>query len=447
MAQDQQIDLGYQPRRWQSEVHATRKRYSIWVLHRRAGKTVALVMEAIRTALETDLPNPHVALIYPQRDQARRVAWPMLKDHVRVVPNVQLRESDLQVIFPHNGARISLFGTHDGQYESMRGLYFDLACFDEYAQCDGKAFSQVVRPALADRKGELIMCGTPQGRDKFYEAWIKAGQHPNLWSRFMLKASESGLLDEEELSDSRKQMDEAEYQREYECEFTAMPAGAFYANEIRALRHEGRLTELRPDDGKPVVAAMDVGVNDATVCWFAQVVGTAVHVIDCLVWRDTSLRDVLRDMRAQPYNLVYLGVPHDMGHREQTSNAPKYMTIMDLLPGVQVEVIPRLRVEDGIMLTRQLFTQLKFDRGSCGDGLEFLATYQRKFSRDTQKFLNTPKHDDASDYADALRYLAQLLDILAGGDGSGNGGTIDQTVVSRNRYRPPRVVGTEVRGY
>ena len=445
MTRPQQLHLAYNPRDWQALAHATHKRYSVLVLHRRAGKTVYLIQEAIFCAMQDPAKTktgqyPNVALIYPQRGQAERVAWPLLKQFVRDIPGVKIRESHLQIIFEHNGGTITLFGTHDNQYEAMRGLRFNLACFDEFAQCVDAALPEVVRPALSDEEGELIICGTPQGRDKFYDAWVKAGERDG-WSRFMLKASQSGIIADAELEENRSLLDADIYEREYECEFTAMPAGSFYANEIRELRDSDRVTTILPEGNRPVIAAMDVGIADATVIWLAQVSGTAINIFNCMVYHDTSLRDIIRELRAQPYDLTYLGVPHDMGHREQTSGDPKYLMIMDLLPGTQVEVLPIIRVEQGIFMVRQLFPQFRFDEGHCGDGVEFLASYKRKFSRDTQRFLTTPLHDAASDYADALRYLAQLLDMLAGGGGDGTGGSIDQTVVSHNRGAPVKVIG------
>jgi len=105
-----------------------------------------------------------------------------------------------------------------------------------------------------------------------------------------------------------------------------------------------------------------------------------------------------------------------------------------------VELLPRRPLDEGIMMVRNMFSQLYFNNATCGDGVEYLSSYVRKYSRDTQMFLNTPKHDAAADYADAIRYVAQLLDVLAGGDGSGNGGTIDESVMTRFQ-RAPRVVG------
>ncbi len=434
------IDLEYVPREWQAHVHKTRKRYSVWVLHRRAGKTVALVMEAIRTALEVTGHAPRVALIYPWRTQAETVAWPILEMVARKIPDARATRSKLEVYFPHNDAVIRCFGTHDGQYESMRGLYFDLACFDEFAQCDAKALPEVVRPALSDHKGELIICGTPKGRDNFYKEWMAAGSLPDLWSRFMLKASESGIIDEQELSENRAMLDQDVYDREYECEFSAVAEGAFYTNQIRDLRGEGRLTELLPIPNKPVGCAVDIGISDASVCWFFQVIGTAVHVIDCQFWHDTKIQDILRDIRSQEYNLMVMGIPHDMAQRDQLTGMTKEMTFREMLPGVEVVLLPRFAVDTGIMLVRKMFGQIKMDAAHCGDGLGYLSSYVRKFSRETNQFLNTPKHDAASDYADAFRYLCQLLDVQAGGDGSGNGGTIDETCMTVMHTRP-KVVG------
>ena len=81
-----------------------------------------------------------------------------------------------------------------------------------------------------------------------------------------------------------------------------------------------------------------------------------------------------------------------------------------------MEVLPRQDVATGVFLVTSLFPQMKFDV-DCGDGLEYLATYHRKFNRDTQQFTDKPHHDLSSDYADGLRYLCCMMDQLAGGDG------------------------------
>ena len=43
--------------------------------------------------------------------------------------------------------------------------------FDEYAQMRPRIWSEVVRPALADREGWATFIGTPMGKNHFYDLY------------------------------------------------------------------------------------------------------------------------------------------------------------------------------------------------------------------------------------------------------------------------------------
>ena len=75
---------------------------------------------------------------------------------------------------------------------------------DEYAQCSPTIWGEVVRPALADRKGWAIFIGTPKGTNNFYTIYQTAltnmHKHPELkWYAFNAPASKTKIIDEEEL--------------------------------------------------------------------------------------------------------------------------------------------------------------------------------------------------------------------------------------------------------
>jgi len=55
------IDLGFQPRPWQSEFIARAKRFSVAVVHRRAGKTVL----AIRKGADGEMQIERLAVLEP----------------------------------------------------------------------------------------------------------------------------------------------------------------------------------------------------------------------------------------------------------------------------------------------------------------------------------------------------------------------------------------------
>ncbi len=54
--------------------------------------------------------------------------------------------------------------------DGLRGIYLDGCVIDEYANIQGKLFTEIIRPALSDRKGWCVFIGTPQGtNNNFYE--------------------------------------------------------------------------------------------------------------------------------------------------------------------------------------------------------------------------------------------------------------------------------------
>jgi phage terminase large subunit len=115
-------------------------------------------------------------------------------------------------------ARIRIYGADNP--DRLRGIYLDGVVLDEFGDMDPTIWTQVIRPALSDRKGWACFIGTPKGKNTFHRLWVEAEDDPD-WTRLMLKASETGLLDAKELADARKMMSEDEYAQEYECSFEA----------------------------------------------------------------------------------------------------------------------------------------------------------------------------------------------------------------------------------
>ena len=113
---------------------------------------------------------------------------------------------------------------------------------DEYAQMREGLWSEVIRPALADRQGNATFIGTPMGRNAFASLWARAESDP-AWFSLMLKASESGILPAAELAAARQEMSADQYAQEFECSFDAAVQGAYYAALILAAR--GREADRR----------------------------------------------------------------------------------------------------------------------------------------------------------------------------------------------------------
>jgi len=86
------------------------------------------------------------------------------------------------------------------------------------------------------------------------------------------------VLEAERLEDKAKRIDM--YEHIWEGGFLVFSEGAYYSTEMRLAKEEDRVGEVRYDRDKGVVTAWDLGIGDSTSIWFAQYIGTEIHIID-----------------------------------------------------------------------------------------------------------------------------------------------------------------------
>lgn len=214
----QVITIPYKPHRLQYEIHEGLKRWNVLVAHRRFGKTVCSVNILIAAALRCKKVNPQFAYVAPFRNQAKSIAWKEIKKYTSCIPGIEYSESDLRVTFPHNNAEIRLYGADNA--DALRGLYFDGAVLDEVADMRPEVWGEVIRPALADRKGWAVFIGTPKGINMFSELYFHAVADDD-WYAAIFRASETGIIDAEELRQMKQTMTESQIAQELECDFSA----------------------------------------------------------------------------------------------------------------------------------------------------------------------------------------------------------------------------------
>lgn len=404
------VVLKYIPRPKFVPFHNRNQRYAVLVCHRRAGKTYAAVNELVSRALYVNTdhrPNPFYGYVAPFRTQAKQIAWTILKDAVRDIPGHKIFESELYVKLP-NGAQIKLFGADDP--DSLRGFYFDGVILDEYGDMKSTMWA-VVRPMLSDRKGWCVFMGTPKGKNEFYEVREKARMDEDAKKYFYLclKASESGHLAQSELDEARAEMDEDEYEAEYECSFESAVKGSYYSKWMLQLEQDGQITSVPTEEGLPVYVAMDIGRADSTVAWFFQVFRGEIRLVDYYRKNNLSVDEFMSDLEDMndnnsiPYKIEKIYLPHDAKAKTFASGKSTIEQILDY--GYKCELIPKLSKADGIQAVRKTLPLCWFDLTRCYQGIEHLKAYQRKWDADKKVFAEEPLHDASSDSADAFRYL------------------------------------------
>ena len=391
----------YEPRGPFIDFHARPHRWAVIVAHRRAGKTVACVADLVLDALFTKKQDYRAAYIAPQYNQAKDIAWGYIKRLTADVPGVQYNESELRADFP-NGARIRLYGADNP--DRLRGLYLDAVILDEYADMKPRVWGEIIRPLLADRKGWAAFIGTPKGKNEFWRIWNDADAS---WFKLNVKASESGLLDSEELKAARASMTEDQYLQEFENSFEAAITGAYYGRELRQLEEAGRHTAVDWDDQAPVYTAWDLGYHDDTAIWFYQVVLGEVRFIDYYAASGLSIEDYAGVVKGKPYKYKLHWLPHDARAKTLASGGKSIQEQLAVHLGMPtLRIVPDLSVQDGIQAVRMMLPRTWFDKTNCGDGVEALKQYQREWDEDKKTFREKPRHDWTSHCADALRMAA-----------------------------------------
>ena len=407
----QEVSTGYEPRPPQKEIHKAVKnsRWTVAVCHRRMGKTVAAINQLIHSALQCEKNAPQYAYIAPTYSQAKRIAWDYLKEYTRPlggIPNV----SELRVDFM--GRRISLYGADNP--DALRGIYLDGCVIDEYGDVNPGLFTEVIRPALSDRIGWAMFIGTPKGSNHFKTLRDFADTDDNEnWTLKEFKASETKLIDAEELKDAKKAMGENKYEQEFEISFEAPIVGAYYGELLKELTDKHRIREIPTEAATQKITAWDLGMSDSTAIWVAETISGEVRLMDFYEASGESLDHYIAWLDEKGYRDYTHIMPHDVNVRELQTGKSRYQFLTEA--GLEIEVAPKASVEDGIQAARRILPNCWFNKDKTRSGLECLQNYRRVFNEKTSSFQNRPLHDWSSHAADAFRYLALGMDTAGNG--------------------------------
>lgn len=416
------IRIPYVPRPQFAPFHNRTQRWGCLVCHRRAGKTVACIHELQRSALKSRHDSSLFAYIAPTFTQAKTVAWEYLTRAAAPILRFGAKAniSELRMDYP-NGSKVRLFGAD--RYNALRGVRLDGAVLDEFADFDPRAWDEVIRPALSDRKGFAVFIGTPKGHNAFYKTWLKAQGKPD-WYTLMLKASQSvpindelaekygqewaednSLLTSDELLKLREESPEETYQQEFECSFEAAIRGAVYGKYMAEAEASGRIRSVPFDPASQVYTAWDIGGDhDATAIWFCQVSHNTINIIDHYEAVGSDSAPHVRAVLNKPYSYTMHFLPHDAGPKRPGVDKG-YTDFLEDHGLKNLTVLPRESIEIGINAARLALPRCYFDEVKCRHGIECMKMYQFEFDEKSKSMKSSPKHDWSSHTADSFRYL------------------------------------------
>jgi len=404
------VSTGYIPRSIQALLHNKLKRFNVLMCHRRFGKSVFAINEMIDQALRCNQMYPIYIYYAPTYSLVEDIAWAYLKQFLKDVPGVEWNQQKLRAKIdrPDRGDHIIIQLKSADSLTSAIGRYADGVVLDEYQDINPIFFNKLM-PMLADRKGWMIILGTPRGD---CDLTIKLNMFKSTagWFTCKIKASESGVISQEELDIQRMSMLPEQYALEFECDETAAMIGSYYGSDVEKLIEGKRVGVYPHDPSFECETAWDLGMSDLNTIWIIQQIRGEVRVIDYISDNGKGLDHYVGLLYKKRYIYSRHYMPHDIRVRELGTGVTREQTLYNLgIPQGTIHVAEKMGVLDGINAVRMLLPRCTFDEPNTTEGLKCLRNYQRVHDAIKQTFSRTPLHNWASHGADAFRTLAVAI--------------------------------------
>lgn len=192
--------------------------------------------------------------------------------------------------------------------------------------------------------------------------------------------------------------------------FQRSTEGCYYVNEMATARKTGRITQVPWEKANPVNTFWDIGLNDEMAIWFHQRIGTQDRFIRYYENSGETFNHYVAEMQKHGYVWGRHYLPHDGD--TQRLGMEKNWTPRQMLEELglrNIEIVPRIdRVQTGIQMTRDAFSSAWFDETDCADGLKHLDMYRKEWDAQRGVWKDEPRHDKASNGADAFRQYGQI---------------------------------------
>lgn len=409
------VVIPYKPRNWAKKFHSSVMRWIVLVLHRRAGKTTAILNHLQKDALEVDKSN--YAFIAPTYKQAKRIAWDILKDISRCVPGMDWNEAELTAIYP-NGSKIFLAGSEN--VDAFRGIALWGGAQDESAQQPPNLFTEVISKALADHLGYWIWAGTPKGKNDFWRTYNTGLQNPEHWTVVYQTIDETLATESGEVVDNLRtaleddkrlvtigKMTNDEFMQEWYNSFEAAIKGAYYMNEIATARNDGRIMPVPYDKELAVHTVTDLGVGRQLATGFYQASGPFVRMIDFWTGSEEGkegIPELKKMLDAKPYLYGHHFAPHDVKATDVGTGKTRLEMAREL--DLDFEEVPMIPVVDGIKSGQLFWSKLYVDIKKCEFFIDAVSQYRSEWNEEKQMFGDNPNHDWTSHAADVHRYAS-----------------------------------------
>jgi predicted phage terminase large subunit-like protein len=403
------VELNWSLLPWQIEVWQDKSRFKVIAAGRRCGKSNLAIKMLLAKALEAP-EGSAVVYVAPTLGQARQIAWDALLTQGRsVIKQAHVNQMDITLV---TGRKIHIRSGENP--DTLRGLKLYFAVIDEAAFVKEDLFTKIIRPALADLKGEAVLISTPDGRNWFYDAY-KTGESGRSkdWKSWHLTTLDNPTIDPEEIEAAKKTLSTFHFNQEFLASFTNSGTGLF--------KEEWLKYGTEPADGSWYIAidlagfkevnnatsAADKRLDQSAICvvkatddgtWFVEKIEYGRWGID-----ETAMRIIKNVNEYQP---VAVGLEKGMARQAVLGPLEKlmreyntYFHVMELTHGNQKKT-------DRIMWS----LQGNFEHG------RIILNKEEKWTEFIDQYLMFPSTQVHDDLVDALSYVSQVATTVSTDD-------------------------------
>lgn len=431
----------YQREMWEAMVHQTvdgklvlKRKRGCCVWHRRSGKGKNGLNFMATMAAKHRVGTYYYFL--PTYAQAKKTVWDAIDANgMKVLDHIpqDLRakppnETEMQIELV-NGSIIQFVGVD--KIDSIVGTNPVGVVFDEYSLQNPRGWN-FVQPILAENGGWALFLYTPRGRNHGWKLFDIAQRNPEEWysalktvydTRRDAPGENNGpvVTNEQIERDKRDGMSDELVEQEYFCSFAGLLEGSILGDLLEKAEKEGRILDLPIHPLKPVVTWWDLGrgVGNDTSIWFLQKNDPWLDFVDFLSAPKKGLPEWARELQRLDYLYDQHVMPHDIEVVEYGSSIKRKDTARKL--GIKpIKVAPKLPIAESVNAARAILPFCRFHRTRCEVGIHALRSWMREYDDVNHVFKKEPKHDWASNPADAFRTGA-VLQRLTGWEGGGIG--------------------------
>ncbi len=297
----------------QLEVYTCPNRFRVLITGRRFGKTHLALYELLRFASRK--PNSKIFYVAPTYRMAKEIMWKQLKKKVTEHKWIKYaNETELSLTL-RNGSQISLKGA-DKSPDNLRGVGLDFLLLDEYADIPFEAWSEVLRPTISDRHvtGNVLFVGTPRGFGNWsYEIYQKGlGGDPE-WKSFKFTTLDGGQVDQDEIEQAMKDLDERTFRQEYMASFETY-SGVVYYNFSR----DENIKKCTYDKDSIIHVGLDFNIDPMSACLF-HVKNGIIEIFDEIVIYSSNTDEFIDELLSRYQKNKIIIYPDPASRQRKTS--------------------------------------------------------------------------------------------------------------------------------